>query len=127
MSVVLFNLYNMAEHNELGKNGEDYAYEYLLKKGFDILDRNWRPPERELQGDLDLVARLDDLIVFCEVKARRSDDFGGAAAAVGTRKRQQVRRLAESWLRERTPGEIDVRFDVIAIDGVAVTHYAAAF
>jgi len=110
-----------------GHWGERRAAAHLRTLGFHILDRNWRPPERELQGDLDLVARLGDLVVFCEVKARRGDGFGGAAAAVGIRKREQVRRLAESWLRERAPGEIDVRFDVIAIDGVAVTHYAAAF
>ena len=110
-----------------GQWAERRAAAHLSTLGFRILDRNWRPPERQLQGDLDLVARLGDLIVFCEVKARRGDGFGGAAAAVGTRKREQVRRLAESWLRQRAPGEIEVRFDVIAIDGVAMTHYTAAF
>jgi Holliday junction resolvase-like predicted endonuclease len=61
------------------------------------------------------------------VKARQHDGFGGAAAAVDSRKRSQIRRLSQSWLRDRAPGEVDVRFDVIAIDGVALTHYTAAF
>ena len=110
-----------------GQWGERRAAAHLRTLGFNIIDRNWRPPERELQGDLDLVARRGDLIVFCEVKARRHDGFGGAAAAVGRQKRVQVRRLAESWLRARTPGEVDVRFDVIAIEGVTVRHHTAAF
>jgi putative endonuclease len=80
-----------------------------------------------LPGDIDLVARSDDLVVFCEVKARRSGDFGGAAAAVTPAKQAQVRRLAASWLRQAGSPEIGVRFDVVAIDGVRLTHYESAF
>jgi putative endonuclease len=92
-----------------------------------VLDAGWRAPERELQGDIDLVVRRDDLIVFCEVKARKSARYGGAVAAVTPAKQAQVRRLAESWLRVSGSPEVDVRFDVIAIDGVDLTHYDAAF
>ena len=74
-----------------------------------------------------MVARRDDLIVFCEVKARRSGDFGGAAAAVTPAKQAQVRTLAESWLRAAGSPAVEVRFDVIAIDGVQLTHYEGAF
>jgi putative endonuclease len=74
-----------------------------------------------------VVARRGDLIVFCEVKARRSGDFGGAVAAVTPAKQSQVRTLAESWLRSAGSPAVDVRFDVIAIDGVQLTHYEAAF
>ena len=100
---------------------------FLRSLGFDVVDTGWRPPERELRGDLDVVARCGDLVVFCEVKARRSDAFGGAAAAVTPAKQAQVRRLAESWLRAAGSPQVDVRFDVVAIDGVRLTHYAAAF
>jgi putative endonuclease len=65
--------------------------------------------------------------VFCEVKARRSAAYGGGAAAVTPAKQAQVRTLAESWLRAAGSPETDVRFDVIAIDGVRLTHYEAAF
>jgi putative endonuclease len=80
-----------------------------------------------LRGDIDIVARCAELIVFCEVKARRSADFGGAAAAVTVSKQAQVRRLAESWLRVHGSPVVDVRFDVVAIDGVRLEHYEAAF
>ncbi len=117
------NLSNQAR----GQWGERRAATHLRSLGFAIIDRNWRPSERELRGDLDVVAQLDGLIVFCEVKARRSSGYGGAAAAVGTAKQQQVRRLAESWLRHHGRPAIDVRFDVITLEGTTLRHYTAAF
>ena len=110
-----------------GQWGEARAAAHLRSLGYVIIDRNWRPPERELGGDLDLVARLDHLIVFCEVKARLNARYGGGAAAVDHTKQQRVRRLAASWLRQHELTHLDVRFDVIAIDGVTVKHHPAAF
>lgn len=111
-----------------GRWGEAVAARHLRSLGFTVLDAGWRPPDRELRGDLDLVVRRGRLVVVCEVKARRdAGRFGGAVAAVGPAKQAQVRVLAESWLRHRAPGDVDVRFDVIAIDGVRLTHYEAAF
>lgn len=111
-----------------GRWGEALAARHLRSLGFTVLDVGWRPPERELRGDIDLVARRADLIVFGEVKARRdASGFGGAVAAVNAAKQQQVRTLAASWLRQHRPGDVDVRFDVIAIDGVRLTHYEGAF
>lgn len=111
-----------------GRWGEALAARHLRALGFTVLDVGWRPPEPELRGDLDLVARRADLLVFCEVKARRdASRFGGAVAAVNATKQQRVRTLAASWLRQRRPGDVDVRFDVIAIDGVRLTHYEGAF
>mgnify|MGYP002629169975 CR=1 FL=1 len=110
-----------------GQWGEARAAAYLRSVGFVVVDRNWRPPERELRGDLDLVVRRHDLIVFCEVKARRNARFGGGAVAVDRAKQQRVRRLAASWLRQHELAHLDVRLDVIAIDGVRLTHYPAAF
>jgi putative endonuclease len=110
-----------------GEWGEALAARHLRSIGFTVLDRRWRPPERELRGDLDLVVRRGRLVVVCEVKARRdARSFGGAAAAVDVRKQAQVRTLAASWLRHH-PGDVDVRFDVIAIDGNRLTHIEAAF
>ena len=111
-----------------GRWGETLAARHLRSLGFAVLDAGWRPPERELRGDLDLVARRRDLLVFCEVKARRDAiRFGGAVAAVNASKQRQVRVLAESWLRHHSTGEVDIRFDVIAIDGVRLTHYEGVF
>lgn len=111
-----------------GRWGEARAARHLRSLGFVVLDAGWRPPERELQGDLDLVARRGDVLVFCEVKARRdAGRFGGAIAAVGVAKQVQVRTLAVSWLHHHHPGDVDIRFDVIAIDGVRLTHYEGAF
>lgn len=110
-----------------GAWGESRAARHFRSLGFEIVDAGWRPPERELQGDIDLVARCGDLIVFCEVKARTSKRYGGAVAAVTESKQAQVRRLAESWLRAAGSPQVDVRFDVVAIDGVELTHYPAAF
>jgi putative endonuclease len=112
-----------------GRWGEARAARHLRSLGFTIDAVGWRPPERELRGDLDLVARCGDLVVFCEVKARRdADRFGGAVTAVTVAKQAQIRTLAASWLRRHRCGvELRVRFDVIAIDGVRLTHYEAAF
>ncbi len=119
----------MHDHSNVarGRWGEALACRHLQRSGHRIVDRNWRSPERDVRGELDVVSFDGDVVVFSEVKARRRVGFGGAAAAVDDRKQQQIRSLAESWLRLH--GELidRVRFDVIAIDGVHLTHLEAAF
>ena len=112
-----------------GRWGEARAAAHLQRSGYDIVDRNWRSPERGLGGELDIVAvePASDLLVFVEVKARRSGRHGGAVAAVGEAKQERIRRLAESWLRQCERRFDGVRFDVIAIDGVRLRHWPAAF
>ncbi|MFW2333344.1 YraN family protein [Ilumatobacter sp.] len=110
-----------------GRWGEDRACRQLRRAGYEILDRNWRSPERSVLGELDIVAATGDAVVFCEVKARRQSSFGGAASAVDVRKQKQIRRLAESWLRSNERVVDRVRFDVIAIDGVRLEHLVSAF
>ena len=106
-----------------GRWGEDRACTHYRRLGYQIVERNWRCEH----GEIDVVARLDDMVVFCEVKARRSDAFGGAAAAVDHRKQQRIRRLAAAWLAERQVRGVEVRFDVIAITGVEVELIEGAF
>ena len=65
--------------------------------------------------------------MFCEVKARQSAGYGGAAHAVDGDKQARIRALAEAWLLDNWLGDVDVRFDVIAIDGVQLTHLESAF
>jgi putative endonuclease len=110
-----------------GRWGEDRAAAHLRRLGYRIVDRNWRSPERELPGELDIVAALPGMVVFCEVKARRASGFGGAAMAVDAAKQARIRALAAAWLQVHRVGDVDVRFDVVAIDGVALSHYEAAF
>ena len=115
----------------LGRWGEDRAVAHMRAIGFELLERNWRSPDREVPGEIDVIVQRDDdrrrLIVFCEVKTRRSGDHGGAVTAVGDVKQTKLRTLAEAWLRHHDVGEVDVRFDVVAIDGVRLTHHEAAF
>ena len=110
-----------------GQWGEDRAAAHLRRADHSIIDRNWRSPERHVRGEIDIVAHCDGVIVFCEVKARRSAGYGGAACAVDDRKQAQIRLLAESWLRTNDLPFDGVRFDVIAIDGVRLVHHPSAF
>ena len=68
----------MAEHNLLGDKGEMLAGRFLLDKGYAVLHYNWRSGHKEI----DIIARQRDVLVFVEVKSRRSEEFGNAADAV---------------------------------------------
>ena len=117
----------MRAHLALGRRGEDAAARHYTRLGYRIVARNWRC---EL-GELDLVARRGDVIVFCEVKARRRDRWGQPSEAVDARKQARLRRLAGRWLAEHRGRAVRVRFDVVSIvlDGghSEVRHIPDAF
>jgi putative endonuclease len=97
---------------ELGDYGEDLAAAHLAAAGYEVLARNWRCRD----GELDLVARDGDAVVFVEVKTRSSADFGMPAEAVGHVKARRIRGLACRWLVENRPGgAIQLRFDVVSV------------
>jgi putative endonuclease len=96
---------------DLGARGEEIAAAYLSDLGFRVLDRNWRCRE----GELDLVARDGDALVFCEVKTRRGTGFGHPVEAVTATKRRRLRRLAQRWLDAHDEHAPDLRFDVIGV------------
>lgn len=101
----------MDGHVALGKYGEDLATRYLRERGLQIIDRNWRCPE----GEIDLVALDGDCLVVCEVKTRRGTGVGDPLEAVTWAKSRRLRRLAAAYLRSR-PGVVpQVRIDVIGI------------
>jgi putative endonuclease len=110
-----------------GAWGEDLAVRHYRAAGYEIVDRNWRCSI----GEIDVVASRGDTIVFCEVKARRRAGFGGAVAAVDHSKQRRLRRLAALWLAEHRDdthgGHWHVRFDVVAVTGVAVEVFESAF
>jgi putative endonuclease len=98
--------------DELGRYGEELAARHLVAAGMQVLDRNWRCRE----GELDLVARdHDGTVVFCEVKTRSSTAFGEPSEAVGRVKARRLHVLATRWLQEHPSGGCPVRFDVVSI------------
>jgi putative endonuclease len=97
---------------QLGQDGEDLAARHLTDAGMVVLDRNWRCHE----GELDIVARDGDALVFVEVKARSSTAFGEPSEAVGRVKARRIHVLACRWLNEnRPPGSPELRFDVVSV------------
>jgi putative endonuclease len=107
---------------EIGQEGEDLAAAFLQAKGMQIVERNFRAKV----GEIDLVAKDGDEIVFVEVRARATKDFGGAAASVGGAKRKKLIRAANVWLQARGYDGA-CRFDVVAVDGGKLEHLPAAF
>ena len=112
----------------LGLCGEEIALAFLRKKGYRIIERGYR----FLRGEIDIVAWDGPTLVFVEVKARATAEFGLPEEAVTPAKQGQVRRIARGYLVDRALGEPDCRFDVLAIlapeDGEpVVTHYQDAF
>jgi putative endonuclease len=106
-----------------GRWGENLAANFYERHGCRVIDRNWRSST----GELDLVVLDGDTYVFSEVKARRSDLYGPAAAAVGIEKQRRIRQLGVEWLRAHDVGHVDIRFDVIAITGSDLDHVPDAF
>jgi putative endonuclease len=111
----------------LGARGEDRAADWYRAAGYDVIARNWRCPE----GELDLVVSLPGELVFCEVKTRSSDRFGLPAEAVTAAKRRRLRALAARFLAEHPraagTGGGSIRFDVVAVTGSTVDVIEAAF
>ena len=100
--------------NAVGAYGERLAARYLVESGMQILDRNWRCD----QGEIDIVAMDDTALVIVEVKTRRSLAFGSPVEAVTAVKAARLRRLACCWLTENrslVDSVTDIRIDVIGV------------
>jgi len=100
-----------AGRRALGRVGEDAAAAWYEAHGYDVLDRNWRCRE----GELDLVARRGSVVVMCEVKTRSGSAFGAPFEAVTITKQRRIRVLAVRWLAGHATGGADVRFDVASV------------
>jgi putative endonuclease len=114
----------MENKRRIGSEYEQRAEQYLMEKGYRILERNFR----NRMGEIDVIASQKGVIVFCEVKYRTSSAFGSPLEAVDWRKQNQIRKVAQFYLMchgrsEWTP----CRFDVIAFEGENMTHVENAF
>ena len=111
----------------VGTKGENLARKTLKNKGFRVLARN----HRTRLGEVDLVCRDGDTVVFVEVKARTSDEFGHPSEAVGHRKQAKLRNLAEEYVSAHDLEDSPVRFDVVSVrldtDPPEVEHIPGAF
>jgi putative endonuclease len=118
----------VAAKDGVGKYGERVALQHLEDAGFEILARNWRCPD----GEIDIVARDRDVLVICEVKTRSGVGFGLPAEAITRKKADRLRLLACRWLQQHPAGGADVRFDVVSVlraqrGAAVVEHLRAAF
>ena len=104
----------VGEAHAVGAYGERLVARYLVESGMQILDRNWRCD----QGEVDIVAMDDTCLVIVEVKTRRSLVFGSPAEAVTAAKAARLRRLAGCWLaghRSLVDSVSDIRIDVVGV------------
>lgn len=114
--------------HELGKWGEDIAARYLQSKGLEIIDRNWRCEE----GELDIVALEDEILVIVEVRTRTSDAYGAPEETLTINKRRHIQQAAFNYLQEHDYLDINWRIDLVAIDAYRcgsvdrIAHYKNA-
>lgn len=117
----------MAEHNDLGKWGEDMALAYLLDQGYRLLDRNWHQGHR----DLDLIMQQDDTLVIVEVRTRRNNLFMDPEQTVDALKMLSLSKAANAYIRLHRIS-LNIRFDIVAITGTpssdfTINHIEDAF
>lgn len=116
----------MAEHNELGKLGEELAVEFLQKEGYEILETNWIFQKAEI----DIIAQKDDIIAAVEVKTRSSLEFGLPQEFVKSKKIQLLTKAINEYVISND-FDVNVRFDVISIykngKNVEIDHLIDAF
>ena len=116
----------MAQHNELGKKGEQLAVDFLLENDYEIVARNYRFDKAEV----DVIAKQKDILAIVEVKARSTSDFGDPQDFV---KPKQIKNLVKAVDEYVTVNDldVDVRFDIIAITkegkGYKIEHLKDAF
>lgn len=101
----------MAEHNELGELGEQMAVDLLLKKGYKIIERNWR----YLKAEIDIIAQKDpETLVIVEVKTRSNSFIGNPEEFVTQKKIKLLVKAANEYVVSRKL-DVEVRFDIIAV------------
>lgn len=117
----------MMDRQAMGRAGEEFTCEYLKKCGMRVLARNYRAKK----GEIDLVARDGDTIVFVEVKTRSSNAYGTAGEAVTYRKQQMIIKTAQWYIMQNNIKESNFRFDVAEVSagdaGFSINYLRNAF
>lgn len=115
-----------SQKKETGKKGEELAVAYLLKKGFEILCRNYRFKRAEI----DLICKKDQLLVFVEVKFRSNVAYGLPEDAVSNNQQEKIIEAAENYLFENQ-WESNIRFDILSVlylnGKLEISHFEDAF
>lgn len=116
----------MAHNLDFGKRGEEIACEFLRKKNFVILEQNFRSG----RGEIDLIAKQNETIIFIEVKTRSSEKFGYPEESVNESKKAKLKETAINYLEQRSL-QNEIRFDIISItitkDKTDIYHIEDAF
>jgi putative endonuclease len=115
----------MAEHNQLGKQGEELAVQFLQKLGYTIIETNWQQHKFEI----DIIAQDKNEIVFAEVKTRSTTYFGKPEEAVTLSKQKHLIEGADFYLQEKEI-DLEARFDVISVvidKTTEISHIKDAF
>lgn len=116
----------MAEHYELGKTGEQLAVNYLISKGYKIVERNWRFQKAEI----DIIARKAETLISVEVKTRSTKDFGNPQDFVNPKKIKLMVLAMNEYILHKDL-DIELRFDIIAItkdeSNFDIEHFKNAF
>lgn len=101
----------MKNTKQTGNEGEEIAARHLRSLGMEILETNYRYGH----GEIDIIARDGEYLVFCEVKMRKDDQYGDPESAITPKKQQQIRKIAGAYMYENNIKEHACRFDVVAI------------
>ncbi|MFC2582661.1 MAG: YraN family protein [Lachnoanaerobaculum saburreum] len=108
---------------QIGSIGEDMAVEFLKSRGVKILERNYQ----NRFGEIDIIGREDNTLLFIEVKYRKNESFGYPLEAVGFAKREKIRKMARFFLNENHYYHYNIRFDCIGIIGSQIEWIKGAF
>ena len=116
----------MAQHNELGKEGEQIAVDFLIKKGYKIKEQNWRFKKAEI----DIIAQLGKNLIAIEVKTRSTDDFGDPQDFLKPKQKNLLITTMDEYVVSKDL-DVEVRFDVIGIiknqKETKIEHFEDAF
>ena len=103
---------------KFGKFGENLAARHLKKLGYKIICKNYRTK----LGEIDIIAKEEDTIVFVEVKSRRTSTFGSPKYSITKKKQQQISKTALYYLKETNQSNVSARFDVVTVSSVNKKH-----